>query len=112
MNYLNSLSKDNLSNYAHDHEHIEERVLTKEWDEWEMVDFHSIAEIPDSHAFLIVEISHDYHLVASLDEALAKLEHVHLHSTQIGVEVVTHKQYIESLSLAYLLALCWPYSWS
>ena len=91
MHDLYSFSDDNLPYDAQYHKHVEERVLTKEWDEGEMVDFHSIAEIPDSHAFFVIEVSHDDNLVTSLYETLAKLKHMHFYSSQVGIEVVTDK---------------------
>lgn len=65
MNYINLFSYYYLSDYAHYHEHTEERVLTNKRNEWEVVNFHAVANVPYSYSLLIVHVGHNHYFMSS-----------------------------------------------
>ena len=81
MNNVYSFSDTNFAQDAHEIINRVERVLRKQWQQWQMIDFHSIGNVADSHSLLRVCISQDCDSVSSFDKALPDLVHVHLHSS-------------------------------
>lgn len=103
VNYVNLFSYYDFSNNAHNQEQAKEGILTNERDKRKMIDFHAIANISDTHSFLVVHISHNDNFVPPFNKTLTKLVHMHLNTAQIRIKVITHKENIVLFVTASLL---------
>jgi hypothetical protein len=55
-----------------------------------MIHLHSVGHIADTQSLLRVGVRHNDYLVTPFNQALSELEHVHLDTAEVRVEVVTH----------------------
>jgi hypothetical protein len=90
MHNFNAFPDANFAQYAHQEHNGHKGILTGEWEERQVIYFHSVTNVPDTHPLFAVSIRHYHNLMAPFHEALTQLKHVHLHPSQIRIEIVTH----------------------